>query len=138
MNPFFSRYQSPCRQAISVALLTLAAGSAQAEDLLQIFNLAVSNDPEIRQARANYNAAHTLLDQGRSQLLPNVDLNARTSRDTTGIDGEAPPGGGIFSPQPHSFANGFNTKGYGLSVQQNLLNFQAWYAWKSVKKDDQV
>ena len=123
----------------SVCSLSLAV-PAHAEDLLQIFNLAVSNDPEIRQARATYNANHTMLAQGLSQLLPAVDINARTSRDTTGIDGPVPssPDGEIFRLQPHSFANGFNTKGYGLSIQQNLLNFQAWYAWQSVKKGDQV
>ena len=115
----------------------LGTSAASAEDLVQIYDLAVSNDPEIRQARANYNATHTLLDQGRSQLLPSVNLTARSSRDSSGIAG-APPVGAEGRLQPHSFQNGFNTKGYGLSVQQNLLNFQAWYLFKSAQKSDQI
>lgn len=125
------------RRSLGTALLVLLSGPAGAEDLLQIFDLAVNNDPQIRQARAQYNATHTLLDQGFSQLLPSLDLNSRTSRDTTGIDG-VPPTGGFFTPPRHSFASGFNTKGYGLSVSQNLLNFQAWYAYKAAQKGDEV
>lgn len=127
------------KKALGVAMLTLLSGATLAEDLLQVFNLAVDNDPTIRQARANFNAQHTLLDQGRSQLLPTVNLNARTSRDTQGTDGAAPAGGANpFGSREHSFANGYNNKGYGLSLTQNLLNFQAWYSYKSVQKGDEV
>ena len=121
----------------ALSLLTagtaLSSGSVFAENLYDIFDLAREKDPQIRQARANFNAQHTLLAQGRSQLLPTVTLTGRTSRDTTGVDGEAPSGGFFAAPQ-HSFANGFNNKGYGLSIRQNLLNFQAWYAFQSAKR----
>lgn len=123
--------------ALALAFCSVISTSAQAEDLLEIFNVAVDNDPEIRQARAQFNAQHTLVDQGRSFLLPTINLTGRTSRDTTGIDGEA-PAGGFFSPPQHSFANGFNTKGYGLSVRQALFNAEAWYAFQSARKGDEV
>ncbi len=125
-------------KALGAALLTLVSSAAVAEDLLQIFTLAVENDPTIRQARANYNAQHTLLDQGRSQLLPSINANARTSRDTQGIDGDPGPSTGPFGSPSHSFATGYNNKGYGLNLSQNLLNFQAWYAYQSVRKGDEV
>ena len=123
--------------ALALSLCSSFAGVAQAEDLLEIFRLAVDNDPEIRQARAQFNAQHTLVEQGRSFLLPTVNFTGRTSRDTTGIDGEAPIGG-FFSPPQHSFANGFNTKGYGLNVRQALFNAEAWYAFQSARKGDEV
>jgi len=132
-----SRRPAKLGRALGMALLALVSGSAAAEDLLQIFDMAVNNDPQVRQARAQYNATHTLLDQGRSQLLPSVNLTGNTSRDTAGVDG-APPSGGVFRTPSHSFANGFNSKGYGLSLRQNLLNFQAWYSYKSVQKGDEV
>jgi outer membrane protein len=125
------------KQLLSVAVLSSFSTFAQAENLFQIFNLAVNNDPDIRQARAQYNAQHTLLDQGRSFLLPTVSLTARSSRDTTGIEGDLPPGG-FFSPPQHSFADGFNTKGYGLSLRQALLNFEAWYSYQSARKSDEI
>jgi len=137
LHRFFRRSPGFLRRSLGVAVFTLLSGTTAAEDLLQIFDMAVNNDPQIRQARAQYNATHTLLDQGFSQLLPSLTLNSRTSRDTTGVDG-IPPTGGFFSPPQHSFANGFNTKGYGLSVSQNVMNFQAWYAYKSAQKGDEV
>jgi len=125
--------------ALALSLCSAFPGMAQAEDLLEIFNLAAENDPEIRQARAQYNAQHTLVDQGRSFLLPTVNATGRSSRDTTGIDGELPAGaGGFFRLPQHSFADGFNTKGYSLSVRQSLFNAEAWYAFQSARKTDEV
>ena len=57
-----SRSLANLRKAIAVAAITLLSSSVVADDLLQIFNLAVDNDPEIRQARANFNASHTMID----------------------------------------------------------------------------
>jgi outer membrane protein len=116
---------------LALLVLTLPFSSVQADDLAQIFELAASNDPEIRQARASYNAAHTTIDQGRSFLLPRITVGGSTSRDTSGPANASPFGPG------HSFENGFNSKGYNLSISQALLNFEAWYAFKSAKQSDQ-
>ena len=83
-------------------LLTLAAPLALADNLQQIFTLAAEKDPEIRQARARYNASHTVIDQGRSQLLPSISATASTSRDTTGV-ASSPLGRPM---QGHSFGAG--------------------------------
>ena len=114
-------------------LLILAAPLALADNLQQIFTLAAEKDPEIRQARARYNASHTVIDQGRSQLLPSISATASTSRDTTGV-ASAPAG---VRMQEHSFGAGFNSKGYGLNLRQAVLNFQAWYAFQAARKGDQ-
>lgn len=117
---------------LSCICISLLATSAQAEDLLDIYNMAVNSDPQIRQARAEFNATHTNVAQGRSQLLPSVDITANTGRQTQG-----PGEPSAFAPA-HSFANGFNSKGYGLSIRQNLLNFEAWYSYQSIKKSDEA
>src|SRR5690606_21173984 len=67
----------------------------------------------------------TRIAQGRSQLLPTISLEASSARNA-----QAPSD--IFS-----YANGFNSHGYGLNLSQNLLNFEAWYAFKSAKLSDQ-
>jgi len=36
-----------------------------------------------------------------------------------------------------SYADGFNSHGYGLNLNQNLLNFQAWYAFRSIRHSDE-
>jgi outer membrane protein len=130
---------SGLKKTLAVAMFGLLSGSVMAEDLLQIYSLAVNNDPTIRQARATYNAQHTQLDQGLSQLLPSINLTGSTTRQTQGVFGGNPSCGGAFGCTPvHSYANGQNTKRYGLNLSQNLLNFQAWYTYQGIKKSDQV
>jgi outer membrane protein len=115
---------------LSLVVLALPFSTARADNLAQIFELAAANDPEIRQARANFNAAHTAIAQGRSFLLPSITVNGTTSRDTAG------PAQATAFGSAHSFANGFNTKGYNLSLTQALVNFEAWYAFQSAKASD--
>ena len=127
MNPtFLPQFRRRARH-LSLAIVALvAASTATADDLVQIFNLAVTNDPEIRQARANYNANHTILDQGLSQLLPTISATASTSRDTRDVASQ------------HSFSNGFNANDYGISLRQALINFQAWYAFQAARRQDEA
>lgn len=118
--------KAPLRKTLlGAALATLLPAFAQgADDLLRVFELASANDPVIRAARAQYNATHTALAEGRSQLLPSVTLTGNSARNT-----QAPT-------VSHSFADGFNTHSYSLSLSQNLLNFQAWYTFQSVQESD--
>ncbi len=118
--------------SLVAALLAMLVPSARADDLWDIFTLAAERDPEIREARARYNSTHTTIAQGLSQLLPNMTLTGNTSRDTTG-----PTVPTQFGPA-HSFARGFNTKGYGLSLRQNLMNFQAWYSFNAARNTDRM
>ena len=123
------------KSRVSLILLStclLGAPTGHADDLLEIFELAADKDPEIRQARANYNASHTTIAQGRSFLLPRVTVGGQTSRDTSG------PAVPTQFGAAHSFQNGFYSKGYNLSISQALLNFEAWYAFKSAKHSDQL
>lgn len=113
------------RPLAAAMLMSLAVPTAFADDLQQVFDLAVQNDPEIRQARARYNASHTVVTQGRSYLLPTISATANRSRDTSG------------PASTHSFNNSFPTKGYGLNLRQALVNFQAWYAYQSAKIGDE-
>lgn len=127
------------KKALGVAVLTLLSSSVLAENLLQIFNLAVENDPVIRQARANYNAQHTNIDQGRALLLPSVTLQAQTGRNTNGPTEASPPTvNNPFGSPAHSFGAGFNSKGYNLNLSQAVFNMEAWYSYQSLRKSDQI
>ena len=90
MNPtFFPRFRRRARHLSLAVTALISASTASADDLLQIYNLAVTNDPQIRQARATFNASHTLLDQGKSFLLPTIGITGSASRDTQGLDDRA-------------------------------------------------
>lgn len=112
-------------------LLSLLPSLAQADDLAEIFNLASERDPVIREARARYQAAETIIAQGRSQIMPAINATGSTSRDTTGIATDSAQGA-------HSFQNGFNSKSYGVSLRQTLFNVQAWYAFESARMSERV
>ena len=105
-------------------LLGMYVSQASAEDLVDIYNLAVTNDPTVREARERYEASHTLIDQGKSQLLPTVSLQGQSARNAN-----APATG-------FSYAAGFNSHNWGLNINQNLLNFEAWYAFQSARQSD--
>jgi outer membrane protein len=127
------------KKALGVAVMTLLSSSVLAEDLLQIFNLAVENDPVIRQARANYNAQHTQIDQGRALLLPSVTLQAQTGRSTSGPTEASPPSANNpFGTPAHSYGAGYNSKGYNLNLTQAVFNMEAWYSFQSLRKTDQI
>jgi len=130
----------PARLAImrpiaALLLCVLAAPAVLAENLQDIFQIAVKRDPEIRQARATYNAKHTVIDQGRAQLLPTISATMAGSRDTNGT---ANPSFDAFgNPKQHDFGNGYYSSSYGIRLQQAVVNFQAWYAFQSARKGDE-
>ena len=112
-----------CVAGLFVAMLGSTQG--RAEDLVDIFNLARDNDPTIREARQRFEANHTLLDQGRSQLLPSVTVQGTTRRAANN------------TARQFSYAQGYNQHGWNMNLNQNLLNFEAWYTFQSAKKSDQ-
>jgi outer membrane protein TolC len=108
------------RLALGLLCASLTAGlgsQASAADLQELFDLAQQRDPFIAEARARFDATHTRIAQGRSQLLPTVTLQGNTARNA-----QAPA-------LEYSYGTGFNSHGYGLNLSQNLLNFEAWYAF---------
>ncbi|MES2606106.1 MAG: TolC family outer membrane protein [Pseudomonadota bacterium] len=96
-----------------------------AEDLLGIYNLALQQDPQLAEARARYAADHTLLAQNRATLMPTVSANANTARNARGPE------------NTFSYADASNSNGYNVNLQQAVVDFAAWYNWKSAKAEDQ-
>jgi len=86
--------------------LSTASTTILADDLVSILELAMRNDPTLRQAEAQYQSRRTLLDQGRAVLLPNIALQGSTTRQTAGLAGEM------------SFRPGQNSHGYRLNINQ--------------------
>ena len=111
-------------KTLTAVLVLVISNQSHADDLLQIFNLTANNDAQVREARERFEASHTLIDQGRSQLLPSVSLQGSTARNAN-----APA-------DFYSYGAGFNSHGWRLNLNQNLLNMEAWYAFKSAKISD--
>ncbi len=109
-------------QGLGFALcLSISSSPAMADDLVSILDLAMRNDPTLRQAEAQFKSGETFLDQGRAALLPTVSLRGGTNRQTSNQAGD-------FSYKP-----GQNSHNYSLNVSQALFNLNAWYTYESAK-----
>lgn len=114
------------RLGIMFCLSASATSAFAADDLVSILDLAMRNDPTLRQAEAQYNSRHTQLDQGIALLLPSASLSGQTQRQTIG-----PAGNFEYKP-------GIYSHGYRLNVNQALFNMNAWYSYESVKLSDKA
>jgi outer membrane protein len=114
--------------SILLATLLAASGGAQAADLLQTYRAAQANDPVIAAARATQQAGQEKLSQGRSLLMPSVNLTANTTFNdlTTQFNPSVPPlltGG----------TDRYNSNGYGVTMVQPLYREQNWAAYSESK-----
>jgi outer membrane protein len=57
-------------------MLSLGAGAVHSETLVDVYNLALGNDPQFKGAQAGLKAAQEALPQSRANFLPSVDFSA--------------------------------------------------------------
>jgi outer membrane protein len=108
---------------IFLATLLAASGWTQAADLLETYHAAQANDPVFAAARAAQQAGQEKLPQGRSLLMPSINLNANTSfnnQNTKYLGGPLSNYSGDYR---------FNTNGYGVTLVQPLFRQQNWQAY---------
>lgn len=105
-------------------ILLAATGGAQAADLLDTFHAAQANDPVIAAAYATQQAGQEKQVQGRSLLMPSVNLSANSTFNDTNIQ---------YRPaQPPMFLGGnyrYNSHGYNVNLVQPLFRQQSWFAY---------
>ena len=126
---------------------SLCSSPVYSQDLLSILQLALDNDPVLKQAEASYRANRENLIQSRSSLLPSLGVGGQTARITSG------PASDIFRQitdpvtgqtstvlvQPeHSYADGLNNHGYGLNLNQSIFNLANWYGFQSARANDRA
>ena len=138
------------RIAKLIGILLLSCHSitvSYGDDLVNILQLALENDPTLRQAEANYRANRENVTQSRSSLLPSFGLGGSTSRLTSGptdsvyFDIRNPITGQTTRTRvanDHSFSPGLNNHGYGLNLSQSIVNLSNWYSFQSAKASDKA
>jgi outer membrane protein len=112
------------KMALSVMLALGISPLAGAADLLDIYHAAQSQDAVFASARAAQQAGQEKLTQGRSLLLPSVNLSANTTYNdiTTNYAHEYPPL--LMSNNAK-----YNSHGYGATLVQPLFREQNWAAY---------
>ena len=115
---------------ILATLVLSAAPLAGAADLLEIYHAAQSQDAVFAAAKAAQRAGREKLPQGRSLLLPSVNLSANSTYNdnTTQYRGATP-----FAALLPSGANRFNSNGYGVNLTQPLFRQQNWVAYSEAE-----
>lgn len=97
------------------SILIITSGLAQAEyDLLRIYEMARTMDPEFQQAIANLRAAEEQLPQARSGLRPNVTANASANSIWSDSDLSAPNG---------DTSDDYQQLRYGVTLAQPLYRY---------------
>lgn len=117
-------------KSIATAALLLLAPISQAEDLRDVYQLALENDPVIREALANKQAAMEAKPQALANLLPQINLSGNLS-DTRSSD----LGSSLSFDASDNFATKVTrTRGDSenrsssltLSVDQSVFNWSDW------------
>jgi len=115
---------------IVFVLAFCAAPVAGAADLLETYHAAQTQDAVFASARAAQRAGLEKLPQGRSLLLPSVNLSANTTYNDNWSQYRgalALPGGATLALP--SGSTQFNSNGYGVSLVQPLFRRLNWVAY---------
>jgi outer membrane protein len=127
---------------LAVALLAIALpGAAVAEDLLKVYDDALQNDPQMREATATRMATLEAKPQARALLLPQIAGSASIERDRTVEDESAPQ---LFTDPLNAnklilVQEGVMgtvrplTNQWNVTLRQNLFN---WTNWENLRRAD--
>jgi outer membrane protein len=146
------------KRLVTIFVLCLATIPASAADLLAVYQRALQNDPQLREAEATRLAALEAKPQALSALLPQLAGNGKISRerDTGSINqteslalppcGPTVPAGApcaaagtpttVFETFPFSGKVDTTIHQYTIDLKQNLFRWENWEALK--RADSQV
>lgn len=130
-----------------LTVCSLTSTTAYGDDLLEILQMALRNDPTLNQAEAQYRANHENVIQSRAALLPSLGVGGSTSRVTAGpsspifrevtdpMTGETMS---VLVQAGHSFQPGINNHSWGVNLTQSVLNLASWYSYQSARATDRA
>jgi outer membrane protein len=127
------KFGKPLAGAAAIAVLVAAALPARAVDLLSVYDQALVNDPQIREAEANRRAQRESRPQAIGALLPQITASAGRSRtwsDGTGFQEFTfvdPITGIAEARRSDSGGDAINNNDqWGLQIRQSVFSWQNW------------
>ncbi|MGQ9427138.1 TolC family outer membrane protein [Gilvimarinus sp. F26214L] len=124
------KFLSPSASAVC---LLLASGLTHSATLLEIYEQALDNDPELAAARSAYEAGLENRKIGLSALLPQISGSA-SYEETDGNNVTSGPqvfSGNIFPDATDDTSSEGDTTSWSVRLQQPLFDMGAWYSYKS-------
>src|SRR5271163_4472322 len=114
--------------------LCISASSASATDLLAVYQRALQNDPQLREAEATRLATLEAKPQALSALLPQLSGSGIVTREKdTGSSNTTEPVSAPGTPLelesfPFDGRTTTTTHRYGLDLRQNIFRWENWVA----------
>ncbi|WP_306581633.1 TolC family outer membrane protein [Dokdonella sp.] len=121
---------------LPLALLLACSTAAQAEDLLQIYQLARSSDPTLAGAQATKLATDENVDQARAQLLPQIGINLNFSAAHSGENGSLQMPVDPLNPSlgyvtVDGVTHSTRTRSTSATLNQSIVDISKWTALKA-------
>ena len=114
-------------QTLKSAIIVLfGIGSANAEDLMAVYQLAAKNDANIQAAEFSYQASSEDIIQARAALIPELYFDASHSETDQEITDSQNP---VF----HSGSASYSTQTYGLTISVPIFRYEAWKRYAQSK-----
>ncbi|ATC93618.1 outer membrane channel protein TolC [Pseudoalteromonas tunicata] len=108
---------------------TFAATSSFAEDLLQVYQIALANDPIVLKAKANKEAQSFNIDRAMSSLLPQLNLTMGYSKSDSNSYPQDEDTLAFYKLNQES-----DTFSRGITLQQSLFNLSSWNSLNIAEK----
>src|SRR5271154_2880944 len=130
------------KRLLTLLALCASAAAAPAADLLAVYQRALQNDPQLREAEATRLAALEAKPQALSALLPQLAGNGSVTREKdVGSTNTTEPVSAPGSPTqlesfPFDGRVDTTTHRYGVDLKQNVFRWENWVALK--RADAQV
>jgi outer membrane protein len=113
-----------------ISLFSLTPLAANANSLLDVYELALQNDAQLKADQAKYEAGVENKTIGRSGLLPQINANAQAGKN----DGDS-----NLKRVPATTTSDYDTTEWSISLNQPLFDMAAWYSYKQgVKLSEQA
>jgi outer membrane protein len=106
-------------------------GMSMADNLRDIYELALRNDPTIRAAEASYKAGLEAEKLGLSGLLPQINGSANLNMSDLSNDGGFAVGNEVFSNINDTRTD---TQIWGVSLDQRVFDMPAWFGFTRGKE----
>lgn len=104
-----------------VSLFSLTPFTASANSLLDVYELALQNDAQLKADKAKYEAGIESKTLGRAGLLPQINANAQISQ----VDTET-----TNNRTNATTKDDYDSTGWELSLSQPLFNMASWYSYQ--------
>jgi outer membrane protein len=122
-----SRSMNKSKLYIAIGLLALVPFGANANSLLDIYELALKNDAQLKADKAGYEAGSEYASIARAGLLPQINAGYNYNKTKDDVTNNlASPGVTVKTDT--------KSKGWTVSLDQPLFDMSAWYTYKKGQK----